>query len=252
MTSCDVPTSSLRLYDMEPAYLKSSSASKEALESMAFKKRVLKAKKLFEAAAQVPSPQKDWAQIVVTEGGVVWRRWRITLRGVAQGTTPTPSPSEVAMSHEDFKYDTTLQGEIERTFGADTMRQIRRIVSGSTDELSRLPEDVMVRIATHLDLQSIAHLSQVNCHLREVCGSNALWKQLYRIHQGVPNEEVKALAEEMGWRSVFYMNKLQLQKELSRRRRLHSPSHHRGQAHNEGTATPPHQSPSTTFLTQSF
>ncbi len=226
--------------------LKDTSASREALESMAFKKRVLKAKKLFEAAAQVPSPQKDWAQILVTEGGVVWRKWKISLRGVSHGTAPMPSPTEVAMTHEDFKYDTTLQDEVERIFGADAMRQIQRILSGSTDELSKLPEGIMVRIATYLDLQSITHLSQVNCHLREVCGSNPLWKQLYQTHQGQPSEEVRALAEEVGWKEVYYMNKLQLQKELSRRRRLHSPHAH---------DTPPthaHQSPSSTFLTQSF
>ncbi len=231
-------------------YLTETSVAREALETMAFKKRVLKAKKLFEAAAQVPSPHKDWAQIVITEGGVVWRRWKITLRGVVHGAAPSPSPSEVAMTHEDFMYDTTLQNEVERIFGADVTRQMLRILSGSTDELSKLPEDIMVNIVTYLDLQSIAHLSQVNRHLREVCNSNPLWKQLFLVHQGSSNEEVQALATEVGWKEVFYMNKLQLQKELSRRRRLHSPQHHH--SHPDGATTPPQQSPSSTFLTQNF
>ena len=227
-----------------------STASMEALKRMAFKKEVLGAKKLFEAAAQVPSPHKDWAQVIITERGVVWRKWKITLRGIAQGTAPAPSPTEEAMSFEDFKCDTTLQHEVERIFGVEVMRQTRRILSGSMDELSKLPEDLMVRLATYLDLQSIAQLSQTNRHLREVCNSDPLWKKLFKIHQGSPSGEIVELAKEVSWKVVFFMNKLQLQKELSRRRRLHSPHrpHHDHSAKNGSTAP----SASATFLTQAF
>lgn len=213
--------------------------SDEVMEKMKWKKEILRAKKLFEATAQVPSPSKDFTQIILTERGVVWRRWKITLRGISQGAAP--SPSEEAMTHEDFQYDTTFQNEIERILGSEVLRQIRRILSGSRDDLSKLPEKTTVHICTYLDLQSIAQLSQVNRHLREVCSSNSLWEKLYRVHQGVPSEETAALARDIGWKMVFFMNKLQLQKELSRRRRLHS-------AHtSNGTAS---NGKSTTFLTQ--
>lgn len=224
------------------AYL-DSTASQELLEQVSWKKEILRAKKLFEATAQVPSPSKDFTQILVTERGVVWRRWKITMRGFAQGGAP--SPSELAMSHEDFKYDTTLQDEIKRIFGPEVLRQIQRILAGSTDELSKLPEKIMVHIATYLDLQSVTQLSQVNRHLREVCNSNPLWEKLYRAHQGTPSEEITSLAREIGWKEIFFMNKLQLQKEVSRRRRLHSHA-------TNGTASSGQQSPSSTFLTQAF
>ena len=216
------------------------SISDEVMAKVARKKEILKAKKLFEATAQVPSPSKDFTQIILTERGVVWRKWKITLRGISQGAAP--SPSEEALSHEDFQYDSTLQGEIERIFGPEVLRQIKRILAGSQDELSKLPEKTMVQICSCLDLQSIMQLSRVNRHLRDVCTSNSLWEKLYRIHQGVPSDEVSALAKEVGWKTVFFMNKLQLQKELSRRRRLHP-----GHTHvNNGTS----DSTSTTFLTQ--
>ena len=216
------------------------SISDEVMAKVARKKEILKAKKLFEATAQVPSPSKDFTQIILTERGVVWRKWKITLRGISQGAAP--APSEEALSHEDFQYDFTLQGEIERIFGPEVLRQIKRILAGSQDELSKLPEKTMVQICSCLDLQSIMQLSRVNRHLREVCTSNSLWEKLYRIHQGVPSDEVSALAKEVGWKTVFFMNKLQLQKELSRRRRLHP-----GHTHvNNGTS----DSTSTTFLTQ--
>ena len=231
------------------AYLEST-ASAEILENVAWKKEILKAKKLFEATAQVPSPSKDFTQIIITEKGVVWRRWKITLRGISQGAAP--APSETAMSHEDFKYDSTLQGDIERIFGPEVLRQIQRILSGSTDELSKLPEKVMIGIASYLDLQSVTQLSHVNRHLREVCNSNPLWESLYYTHQGTPNDEVRALAREIGWKKVFFMNKLQLQKELSRRRRIHSPHGHSHSTNGGSEPANSHQSPSSTFLTQSF
>lgn len=133
-----------------------------------------------------------------------------------------------------------LQTEVERTFGPGVLRQVYRILSGNHDDLSRLPEQVLLHVCLHLDLQSITQLSQVNSHTRDVCNSDKLWQGLYAQHQGSPSEEVFSLAKEVGWKTVFFMSKLQLQKELSRRRRLHSPQHQRS------------QSPSSTFLTQGF
>jgi hypothetical protein len=84
-----------------------SQASDEVVKRMTLKKEILSAKKLFEATAQVPSPSKDFTQIVITERGMVWRKWKISLRGVSQGAVP--QPSEEVMLHEDFQYDSTLQ-----------------------------------------------------------------------------------------------------------------------------------------------
>ena len=84
-----------------------SHARDEVLKRVALKKDILKSKTLFEATAQVPSPSKDFSQIIVTEKGMVWRKWKISLRGVSQGAVP--QPSEEVMLHEDFQYDTTLQ-----------------------------------------------------------------------------------------------------------------------------------------------
>lgn len=76
----------------------------------------------------------------------------------------------------------------------------------------------MIRICSLLDLQSIAQLSHVNRYLRGLCSSDKLWSLLYVQHQGNPTAEICVLANDMGWKKVFYMSKLQLQKELSRRR----------------------------------
>lgn len=93
--------------DARQKVLLDSQVGDEVMKNVALKKKVLTAKKLFEATAQVPSPSKDFMQIIVTEKGMICRRWKISLRGVSQGAVP--QPSEEVMSHEDFKYDYTLQ-----------------------------------------------------------------------------------------------------------------------------------------------
>lgn len=206
-------------------------------EVIACKRSILSSKKLFEATAQVPSPSKDFCQLLITEKGVVWRKWKISLRNHSQGTAPMPT--ENIMSYEDFRYDKSLQYEIELTFGSKALRQMLQIISGCNDSLSSLPEDITITMMTYLDLQSIAYLSQVNQHFREVCNSDTLWSRLYLIHQGRPNQEITTLAKETSWKRVFFMNKLQLQKEISRRRRHLSPQSSTSSA----TGT-------TTFLTQ--
>ena len=98
-----------------------SHSSDEIMEKVALKRDILRAKKLFEATAQVPSPSKDFTQIVVTEKGMVWRRWKISLRGVSHGAVP--QPSEEVMLHEDFKYSTSLQVIVCSTYVLCTIDQ---------------------------------------------------------------------------------------------------------------------------------
>lgn len=103
------------------AYL-SSTASDELLEQVSWKKQITQAKKLFETTTQAPSPSKDYVHVLVTERGVVQRRFPITLRGVSRGAVPTPTEKIVTL--EEFKIDTDLQGEIGRTFGRGVLNQV--------------------------------------------------------------------------------------------------------------------------------
>ena len=189
-------------------------------QSIIDNRTVLRSKKLFEISGQVPTPSKDFCQLLITEKGVVWRRWKITLRNIA---LQAPSPSEEIMSHEDLFEDKSFVTELEGIFGAEVLEQVKRIIEGSNDILSCLPEKLLIHLATFLDLQSVNNLSRTNRHLRELCNSDNMWEALYCTHQGQPSPAVSALSFELGWKVVFFMSKLQLQKELSRRRRLHTP-----------------------------
>lgn len=104
------------------AYL-SSRASDDLLEHVAWKKQITQARKLFETTKQAPSPSKDYVHVLVTERGVVLRRFPITLRGVTQGAVP--SPTEKIATLDEFKIDTDLQSEIGRIFGLETLNHVR-------------------------------------------------------------------------------------------------------------------------------
>lgn len=85
------------------------SFSDEALKCLARKREVNKAETLFEITGQFPSPSKDFCQLKITSEGVIWRRWKISIRGVNHGTAPTPMPIEEVLSYEDYQYHNVLQ-----------------------------------------------------------------------------------------------------------------------------------------------
>ena len=82
-------------------------SSDELMEKVSWKKKIARSKKLYEATAQDSSPSKDFIQLLVTEKGLLWRRWKISLRGVSRGAVP--QPTEEALTYEDFLYSESLQ-----------------------------------------------------------------------------------------------------------------------------------------------
>ena len=60
-------------------------------------------------------------------------------------------------------------GDIARFFGMSTLNYIINIVEkGKIDYLCRLPEPILIRIISFLNLEDIAKLAQVNRLFREV------------------------------------------------------------------------------------
>ncbi len=87
----------------------SSKVSEKVTKAISWKSEVNNGKVLFEITGQVPSPSKDFVQLKITDKGVLWRRWAISIRGVIQGFARTPQPTEIVLTHADFKEDFTLQ-----------------------------------------------------------------------------------------------------------------------------------------------
>ncbi|EDO33681.1 predicted protein [Nematostella vectensis] len=165
-----------------------------------------------EKTAQAPSPSKDFHQLIVQDGEVLWRTWRISARK-DQRYIP---PSQRRVPWEDFDDDALTQMDIHRVFGDDTLRLVHSLVCG--DWLVRLPSNTVVHIASYLDLIDVSRLGSVCKFLRKVCSSDELWEKIYRSHCDTITDEIRELAKDVGWKKVFFTNRLQLQVLMKRKK----------------------------------
>lgn len=168
---------------------------------------------IFEKTGQAPSPSKDFHQLIVTDTLVIWRSWKISLRKDQMGIPP----SQNKQSHEDFYFDVVVSADIKRVFGEDILRYIECIVN--KDWLVRMKNEVLMNIFSCLNLSDIGKLPMVCRHFRTVCNTNNFWKKIYAMHSSSLTPNVEQLGNDMGWKKMFFTNKLQLQKEASRLRR---------------------------------
>jgi len=82
--------------------------STEVIKELRRKRDLMQGPILFNCEAQAPAPLKDFCSIVISKKGVLWRKWKITLRGLTSGSAPLPQPTEECLSHLDFRCDDAL------------------------------------------------------------------------------------------------------------------------------------------------
>ncbi|XP_061550352.1 F-box only protein 36b isoform X2 [Phycodurus eques] len=169
---------------------------------------------LFEISGRGPSTNKNFYNCVVTKEDVIWRWWMISPRAVYR----LSKPGQMTMSHEDFLDDSKLQNELGMIFGYGALQYTKALCQGHFDYLARLPDSLLLQIVNYLELEDVGQLGRTSHRFRELCGSEEFWEQAVRRCCKTVSPEVPALAREVGWRSIFFTNKLQLQKLLSRRR----------------------------------
>ncbi|XP_028833517.1 F-box only protein 36b [Denticeps clupeoides] len=168
---------------------------------------------LFQISGQGPAPSKDFFHLEIKKSDVTWRWWRISPRN------ENKRPGEVVESHTCFLEDRRLQDQVRLVFGTRVLRYITNLCQGHFDYLEHLPNHLLLQIMTYLDLEDIAHLRQTSHRLKMLCDSEEFWEHTVRQTCKTVPEHVEMLARELGWRTVFFTNKLQLQKQISRRRR---------------------------------
>ncbi|KAI0216946.1 F-box only protein 36 [Lamellibrachia satsuma] len=135
-------------------------------------------------AAVAPPPCKDYHQIFITTEQIIFRWWKISLRSDAK----VAPPGEIILSHEDFLSDDRTQSDISHAFGDNMVDYVIRIA-----EVSRL--------------------------FHGICESNELWEKIYRQHSvTMVTRELETLANAIGWKKLFFTNKLQVQVQLLRTR----------------------------------
>jgi len=169
---------------------------------------IIKGKDLFNESKQAPSPSKDFANVQVTFSEVIWRYWRINPQCLKPNVRL--SPTVVTTSHEDFPYDFELHCEIKRVFGNNTLEYIKQLCDGNYDNFIRLSNSLQIYIISFMELEDIATLSQTNKHFNQVCRSEQLWEHIIDRHCDTVTDEMRLYAKKVGWKRVFFTNKLQL------------------------------------------
>ncbi|XP_022095091.1 F-box only protein 36-like [Acanthaster planci] len=165
-----------------------------------------------DVSGQAPSPSKDFNQFIINTTEVIWRTWKITLRNDYRRL----APGEIKESHEDFTYDDRMQFDVGRVFGEATLEYAKEVCKGNIDFLVRMPRPLLIYMVSYLELEDIAALSQTCKLMYDICNTEALWEQIYETHCDTVTDEMRSLAHEMGWKRMFFTNKLQLQVKLRR------------------------------------
>ncbi|XP_059962771.1 F-box only protein 36 [Mesoplodon densirostris] len=168
---------------------------------------------LFEIVGQGPAPSKDYYQLLVTRSQVIFRWWKISLRSEYRST----KPGETKETHEDFLENSHLQVQIALIFGARILDYVFNLCQGKFGFLERLSDDLLLSILSYLDLEDIARLSQTSRRFAKLCTSDKLWEQIVQSACDHITPDIRALAQDMGWRQMFFTNKLQLQRRLRKR-----------------------------------
>ncbi|XP_034039875.1 F-box only protein 36b [Thalassophryne amazonica] len=168
---------------------------------------------LFEISGRAPCV-RDFYYFTVTKSEVIWRWWKISIRKVHRNMRP----GEQRESHQEFLDDSQLQSEVNMVFGHRILEYTKGLCRGQFDYLSRLPDSILLHLLTYLQLEDVGQLGRTSRQFRQLCGSEEFWEQAVRRRFNTVSAEVSALALEVGWRSIFFTSKLQLQKQISRRR----------------------------------
>ncbi|KAK5859450.1 hypothetical protein PBY51_021005 [Eleginops maclovinus] len=169
---------------------------------------------LFEKSGRGPPPNKNFYHFAITKSGVIWRWWKISCRIVDRYS----KPGELKESHQDYLDDTWLQSEISMVFGRRILQYTKALCQGHYDYLERLSDSLLLRIINDLELEDVGQLGRTSPRFRKLCGSEEFWEQAVHRRCNTVSLEVASLALEVGWRSIFFTSKLQLQKLISRRR----------------------------------
>ncbi|XP_028987294.1 F-box only protein 36b [Betta splendens] len=194
---------------------------------------------LFEISGSGPPPNNNFYSLTVTKAEVIWRWWRISPRSVYR----TSKPGQLKESHQDFLDDPELQRDVSMVFGLHILQYIKALCQGHYDYLERLPDSLLLRIINYLELEHVVQLERTSHKLRQLCGSEEFWEQAVRQRCNTVSADVAALALQVGWRSIFFTHKLQLQKLISRRKLKSEELPHPGVAPELSLGTDSHSDP---------
>ncbi|XP_020772909.1 F-box only protein 36b [Boleophthalmus pectinirostris] len=166
---------------------------------------------LFEISGNGPAPDKTFYALTVTKSEVFWGWWKITLR-----RNVDRRPGKIKESHLDLLEDTRLQREIALVFGEDVLNYTKSLCQGQFNYLEHLPDALLLHILSFLELEDVGQLLRTSRRFWKLCQSEEYWEKAVRQQCSTLPDEVVTLARNIGWRRIFFTNKLQLQLLINR------------------------------------
>ncbi len=113
-----------------------------------------KIEKIYTISGQAPSPSKDYFELIVARELVVWRVWHIKYKHHRRIL-----PSEEKLSLEEFQNDGKMHRDITKTFGEDVLHIA--LAYASKEWLARVPQAILLKIVSYLDVNDLCMLSKV-------------------------------------------------------------------------------------------
>eukprot|EP00794_Sanderia_malayensis_P009964 gene9964-10986_t len=154
--------------------------------------------KIYTKSGQAPSPSKDYCELIITaDDEVIWRVWHIKYRHQLK----FHPPSEERMSSEEFQNDAKMHRNVTKSFGEDVLQTA--LAYASKEWLARMPQGILRKITSFLEVKDICTLSQVCETLRIRCHDNVVWKSMFQRTFGDWDELRERRAKKLGWKFVF-------------------------------------------------
>ncbi|XP_008280842.1 F-box only protein 36a [Stegastes partitus] len=155
---------------------------------------------IYQISGQGPPPLKDFFQLEITKNEVIWKSWKISLRPEWRGAPPR----QLKMVHHDFLHEKMLQREVDAVFGQRILDYTISLCQGKFDYLERLPDGILLRILSYLQLKDTTLLAQVSHRFRKLCSSEKFWEQTVRNRCAGFSSDMEGIASAMGWRKTFF------------------------------------------------
>ncbi|XP_070607210.1 F-box only protein 36-like [Erythrolamprus reginae] len=133
--------------------------------------------KLCEIQVQSPAPRKDFHYFTITKTEVIWRSWQITYRP----NKDKIFPKELKKTHRDFLLDEQLHKQVQIIFGENMLKYTLNLCQGQYDFLVRMPENLIVRIMSFLNLEDIEQLSKTCKKFRQLCNTDEFWERIKKL-----------------------------------------------------------------------
>jgi len=165
---------------------------------------------IYSASRQMEPPSKDFVSLEMTQLEIIINRIRISPSNLKMQST-SAGIKTTKIKNEDFKIG-DYHDEIRFYFGEQTLQDIIDRLNGKIDHLNLLPDPLKHQIISHLPIEDVSSLSLTNKSFYQLCNSDTAWlKKFENI-----SEELLNLGDEIGFKKLYFMNKMDLQRKLRR------------------------------------